>query len=155
MSNWTLGIDVGGTFTDIVASCSNGTVESAKVPSTLDQSDGVFSSIKKIARRQNQNLTEFLSQTNLIVHGTTVSTNALLEYKGAKTGLITTDGFRDELEFRRSYKESVFNPRLLAPHAIVPRHLRLGVIERIDYQGNILTHLDHLEISMLFAPRHP
>ena len=143
MSNWTLGIDVGGTFTDIVASCSNGTVESAKVPSTLDQSDGVFNSIKKIARRQNQNLTEFLSQTNLIVHGTTVSTNALLEYKGAKTGLITTDGFRDELEFRRSYKESVFNPRLPAPHAIVPRRLRLGVIERIDYQGNILTPLDH------------
>ena len=78
MSNWTLGIDVGGTFTDIVAIHSDGTVESAKVPSTLDQSDGVFNSIKKIARRQNQNITEFLSKTNLIVHGTTVSTNALL-----------------------------------------------------------------------------
>ncbi|MBO67547.1 MAG: hydantoin utilization protein A [Acidiferrobacteraceae bacterium] len=142
MTTWTLGIDVGGTFTDIVAICSDGAIESAKVPSTSDQSEGVFNSIEKIASRLNRDLGSFLSSTELIVHGTTVSTNALLEYQGVKTGLITTEGFRDELEFRRAYKESVFNPRLAPPHAIVPRYLRLGVKERIDHTGKILTPLD-------------
>ena len=141
-TSWVLGIDVGGTFTDIVALGDAGEIEAAKVPSTPDQSDGVMSAITKVAGRHGAGGAEFLAATRLIVHGTTVATNALLEYKGAKVGLVTTAGFRDEIEFRRSYKESVFNPRLEPPHAIVPRRLRKGVPERLDHRGEVLTPLD-------------
>ena len=141
-TSWVLGIDVGGTFTDIVALGDAGEIEAAKVPSTPDQSDGVMSAITKVAGRRGAGLAEFLAATRLIVHGTTVATNALLEYKGAKVGLVTTAGFRDEIEFRRSYKESVFDPRLEPPHAIVPRRLRKGVPERLDHRGEVLTPLD-------------
>ena len=141
-ASWVLGIDVGGTFTDIVALGDAGEIEAAKVPSTADQSDGVMSAIAKVAGRRGCGLTDFLAATRLVVHGTTVATNALLEYKGARVGLITTAGFRDEIEFRRSYKESVFDPRLRPPHAIVPRRRRKGVPERLDYRGEVLTPLD-------------
>ena len=141
-ASWVLGIDVGGTFTDIVALGDAGEIEAAKVPSTADQSDGVMSAIAKVAGRRGCGLTDFLTATRLVVHGTTVATNALLEYTGARVGLITTAGFRDEIEFRRSYKESVFDPRLKPPHAIVPRRRRKGVPERLDYRGEVLTPLD-------------
>ena len=141
-TSWVLGIDVGGTFTDIVALGDAGEIEAAKVPSTPDQSDGVMSVMAKVAGRRGTGLADFLAATRLIVHGTTVATNALLEYKGAKVGLVTTAGFRDEIEFRRSYKESVFDPRLEPPHAIVPRRLRKGVPERLDHRGEVLTPLD-------------
>jgi len=141
-TSWVLGIDVGGTFTDIVALGDAGEIEAAKVPSTVDQSDGVMSAIAKVAGRRGASLPDFLAATRLVVHGTTVATNALLEYKGARVGLITTAGFRDEIEFRRSYKESVFDPRLKPPHAIVPRRLRKGVPERLDHRGEVLTPLD-------------
>ena len=141
-ASWVLGIDVGGTFTDIVALGDAGEIEAAKVPTTADQSDGVMSAIAKVAERRGCCLADFLAATRLVVHGTTVATNALLEYKGAKVGLVTTAGFRDEIEFRRSYKESVFDPRLKPPHAIVPRRRRKGVPERLDYRGEVLTPLD-------------
>ena len=142
MTSWVLGIDVGGTFTDIVALGSDGEVEAAKTLSTNDQSDGVIDAIERVAARREETLGGFLGQTSLIVHGTTVATNTLLEYSGAKVGLITTAGFRDEIEFRRSYKESVFDPRLKPPHPIVPRRLRIGVPERLDQHGEVLTALD-------------
>ena len=141
-TGWCIGVDVGGTFTDIVALGDDGEIEAAKAPSTADQSDGVMSAIAKVAERRGTDIAGFLAATRLIVHGTTVATNALLEYKGAKVGLVTTAGFRDEIEFRRSYKESVFDPRLKPPHAIVPRRLRKGVPERLDHRGEVLTPLD-------------
>jgi len=139
---WSLGIDVGGTFTDLVASGPNGALLTAKTPSTADQSDGVLDSIARIAAQVGIGVDSFLSQVGLIVHGTTVATNALLEMRGAKVGLITTAGFRDEIEFRRSYKESTFNPRLKPPPAICPRRYRIGVPERVDSRGEIVTPLD-------------
>ncbi len=66
----------------------------------------------------------------------------MLEYSGAKVGLLTTEGFRDEIEFRRAYKESVFSVRLKAPHQIVPRRFRIGIRERLDKDGNIIKELD-------------
>lgn len=140
--NWVLGVDVGGTFTDLVAMKQNGELVSTKTPSTPDQSEGVINGIKKIADLTNLSLNEFLSNCSLIVHGTTVATNTLLEYSGAKVGLLTTEGFRDEIEFRRAYKESVFSVRLPAPYQIVPRRYRIGILERLDKSGNVLTPLD-------------
>jgi len=141
-SNWVLGVDVGGTFTDLVATADHGKLISAKTPTTPDQSDGVINGIKKIAGLLEMSFESFLNHCSLIVHGTTVATNTLLEYNGAKVGLLTTEGFRDEIEFRRAYKESVFNVRLKAPHQIVPRRYRIGIPERLDKEGNVLTRLD-------------
>lgn len=142
MNKWSLGIDVGGTFTDIVLTDSEGGLFTTKTPSTKDQSDGVLNGIGKIAEQVGENTESLLADCGIIVHGTTVATNALLEYRGAKVGLLTTEGFRDELEFRRSYKESTFNPRLKAPHAICPRRMRIGIPERVSKDGEVLTKLD-------------
>ena len=139
---WSLGIDVGGTFTDIVLSDGAGALYSTKTPSTRDQSDGVLNGIAKIAAQVGLTAEALLADCGIIVHGTTVATNALLEYRGVKVGLLTTEGFRDELEFRRSYKESTFNPRLQAPHAICPRRLRIGIPERVARDGGVLVPLD-------------
>lgn len=148
---WSLGVDVGGTFTDLVAISTENDMLTTKTPSTKDQSDGVLNGISKIADLAGLSQTDFLSTTSLIVHGTTVATNALLEYRGAKVGLITTDGFRDELEFRRSYKESVFNPRLKPPHAICPRQFRVGVPERMTKDGDVLVPLDEEAVRQALA----
>lgn len=141
-TSWMLGIDVGGTFTDLVALDGKGGLHSTKTPSTPDPSIGVMNGIAKIAGMLGEETGHFLSRCSLIVHGTTVATNTLLEYSGAKVGLLTTEGFRDEIEFRRGYKESVFSPRLPAPYPIVPRRLRIGVPERLDAAGNVIRELD-------------
>lgn len=148
---WSLGVDVGGTFTDLVAVDPRGGYHSTKTPSTADQSLGVMNGIERIARTQGWSLEELLEKTGVIVHGTTVATNALLEYRGAKLGLITTKGFRDELEFRRSYKESTFNPRLEAPPAICPRRYRIGVPERVDARGEVIRELDESAVRAALA----
>jgi len=141
-STWVLGVDVGGTFTDLVATTDSGKMVSTKTPSTPNQSDGVINGIQKVAKNLNVDFETFLNNCSLIVHGTTVATNTLLEYDGAKVGLLTTEGFRDEIEFRRAYKESVFNVRLKAPYQIVPRRNRIGIPERLDKDGNVLTELN-------------
>ncbi|MES2450102.1 MAG: hydantoinase/oxoprolinase family protein [Pseudomonadota bacterium] len=151
MSGWAIGIDVGGTFTDIVARHGDGRVHSAKTPSTPDQSDGVIAAIARIAAAEKVAVPLFLADVALIVHGTTVATNALLEMRGARVGLITTEGFRDEIEFRRAYKESVFNPRLKAPPAICPRRYRIGVPERIHADGTIGIPLDEAAVREALA----
>lgn len=138
----TLGIDVGGTFTDLVGLDDSGRVITTKTPTEPDQSEGVMAGIGKLADAYGWNTPRLLEACPLIVHGTTVATNTMLEYSGAKVGLLTTKGFRDEIEFRRAYKESVFSPRLEPPHAIVPRRLRFGIPERLDHKGKILTPLD-------------
>lgn len=141
-NQWVFGIDVGGTFTDLVAVNKDGKMVSTKTPSTPDQSDGVMNGIKKMAEIIGIDVKDLLANSPLVVHGTTVATNALLEYNGAKVGLLTTEGFRDEIEFRRAYKESVFSPRLEAPYQIVPRRYRVGIPERLDHTGNVVTKLD-------------
>src|SRR5690625_5526174 len=86
-SNWVLGVDVGGTFTDLAVTTGQGKLVSAKTPTTSDQSDGVVNGIEKIAHLLDMSYESFLKQCPLIVHGTTVATNTLLEYNGAKVGL--------------------------------------------------------------------
>ena len=125
-----IGVDVGGTFTDILAlDEASGKVNVAKVPSTRgDQSAGFLEGIKKV--------TNHLADIGTIIHGTTVATNALLERKGAKTGIITTKGFRDVLEMRRRDRPSTwglwgqFTP-------VVDRACRLEVDERTGADGTI------------------
>ena len=143
-----IGIDVGGTFTDIVAVSDTGTVTFSKAASTPnDPSIGVMNAVERLADELGINSETLLSKTESIVHGTTVATNALLERKGAKTGLLTTLGHRDVLEMREGLKDDRYNMRLPAPAPLVPRFLRLGVRERIKPDGSIHTKLDDASLN--------
>jgi N-methylhydantoinase A len=137
-----IGIDVGGTFTDCVAVNDKWELRTGKVPTKHDEAQGFLDGISALASGFSRDLDQFLAETDLIVLGTTVVTNTMLEYNGATTGLITTKGFRDIIELRRGFKESMFDIRLPAPYPIVPRERRLGVPERIDYAGRVIAELD-------------
>ncbi|MEM7255642.1 MAG: hydantoinase/oxoprolinase family protein [Pseudomonadota bacterium] len=137
-----IGIDVGGTFTDVVAA-SGDEVIIEKAPTTPnDPSDGVLQALTQVAERRDESLNDLLAATDRIVHGTTVATNALLERKGARVGLLTTDGHRDVLEMREGLKADRYNLRLPPPIPLVPRHRRLGVRERIRADGSVDIALD-------------
>ncbi|MDX2159610.1 MAG: hydantoinase/oxoprolinase family protein [Hyphomicrobiaceae bacterium] len=144
-----IGIDVGGTFTDLVAVDESGTSTFAKSPSTpADPSIGVLEGLAVLAEALGLDRPGLLGHTQRIVHGTTVATNALLERKGARVGLLTTEGHRDVLEMREGLKpEDRYNLRLPAPEPLVPRHLRLGVRERIKADGSVLVPLDEASLA--------
>ncbi|MBR0784781.1 hydantoinase/oxoprolinase family protein [Bradyrhizobium iriomotense] len=139
----TIGIDVGGTFTDLVAIDDTGRTIFAKSPSTpQDQSVGVMVGLEELARRLGLSREAMLGKTERIVHGTTVATNALLERKGAKVALLTTEGHRDVIEMREGLKGDRYNLRSSPPAPLVPRDLRFGVRERIGPQGEVIVPLD-------------
>jgi N-methylhydantoinase A len=143
-----IGIDVGGTFTDLVYVTGEGSIRVVKTPSTPEnQAKGVLAGLEKAADREGVSLGEFLKKTDLIIHGTTVATNTMLEFNGARTGLITTKGFRDDIEIRRGYKERIFDPRYPKPVPIALRRHRLTVDERIDREGKVVTPLDEEEVT--------
>src|SRR5271157_1057668 len=147
-----IGIDVGGTFTDLVAVDDLGSSTLAKVASTPeDPSIGVMAGLDRLAEILAQSRGQLLAQTERIVHGTTVATNALLEHKGAKVGLLTTEGHRDVIEMREGLKDDRYNLRMPPPEQLVPRALRLGVQERMRADGRIETPLDHVSLDAAIA----
>jgi len=138
-----IGIDVGGTFTDLVLSSSDGEVAVAKTLSTPeDPSIGVVEGLRRLAEGRAASLEEFASRVRTIVHGTTVTTNAVLTRGGAVTGLITTEGVRDALEMRRGIREERYDNRFLNVPPLVPRRRRLAVEGRLDGAGQELRPLD-------------
>lgn len=138
-----VGVDIGGTFTDGVAVGPSGAIDIFKDLSTpADPSVGVFNVLRKAAAHYCLPPAEFMGQIELLVLGTTVATNTMLEYTGVPTGLITTKGFRDSLEMRRGYKPDIWDLAPQRPPVIVPRYRRLGVKQRMDYRGEVITPLD-------------
>ena len=143
-----IGVDVGGTFTDVISVDRAGAVTFAKAASTPeDQSIGVMNALERLAERQGLGLGDLLARTERIMHGMTVATNALLERKGARLGLLTTEGHRDVLEMREGLKPERYDLRLPRPEPLVPRHLRLGVRERIRADGSVETPLDEASLE--------
>ncbi|MDB5399240.1 MAG: N-methylhydantoinase [Acetobacteraceae bacterium] len=139
----TIGIDVGGTFTDIVVSTTGAETIIAKAATTpADQSDGVLNGIALAAERLGLTTADLLRGTSRIVHGTTVATNALLEGKAARVGMLTTEGHRDIIEMREGLKPDRYNLRMTPPLPLVPRRLRLPVTERVRADGSIEIALD-------------
>jgi len=137
-----VGIDIGGTFTDF-ALLRDGAVVLEKTLSTPDDpSRAVMTGLEQLAAREHVSLRDFLAGLDAIVHATTIADNTLIESKGATTGLLTTEGFRDELELRRGYKEDIWDVRLPPPRPLVPRRRRLGVPERVRADGSIAKPLD-------------
>ena len=138
-----IGVDVGGTYTDLVATDETGRTIFAKSPSTpADQSLGVMAGLEELARRLNVTRAEMLAATDRLVHGTTVATNALLERKGAKVALFTTEGHRDVIEMREGLKPDRYDLRSPPPEPLVPRERRFGVRERLKANGEVLIPLD-------------
>jgi N-methylhydantoinase A len=147
-----IGIDVGGTFTDLVAIDPAGVTTLAKVPSTPeDPSLGVLDGLQLLSDRLGLDRAALLGQTDRIVHGTTVATNALLEHKGARLGLLTTEGHRDVVEMREGLKDDRYNLRMPPPEQLVPRRRRLPVRERIRADGRIETPLDPASLDPAIA----
>lgn len=141
--SYRIAVDVGGTFTDVVGVDADGTTTFVKVPSTPEnQAVGTVNGIAKLAAALDLDTTTLLAQTERIVHGMTVATNALLERKGAKVGLLTTEGHRDVLEMREGLKPERYNMRLARQDPLVARQLRLGVRERIRADGTVEVPLD-------------
>ncbi|NQU72914.1 MAG: hydantoinase/oxoprolinase family protein, partial [Rhodospirillales bacterium] len=139
-SSIVVGVDVGGTFTDVFfADEASGEFGIAKVPSVRgDIAQGFLEGVSAAVSE--------LSPVASIVHGTTVGTNALLERKGARTGLITTDGFRDVLEIGRERKYELYDIFIAMPKPLAPRDLRQEVTERIGPDGAVITPLDQVDL---------
>lgn len=142
-----IGVDIGGTFTDLVYYDDRRriTVE-GKVPTTPSAPE------EGVVRAVHEHVPpEVLADARYFLHGTTVGLNALLERRGATVGLICTAGLRDILEIRRGDRAEMYNPFWLQPEPLVPRHLRLGVIERIRADGSVHRALEADGIRNAFA----
>ncbi len=128
--------DIGGTFTDLVAFDEDtGELSLAKVPTTPDDlTRGVLETLDP-ARID-------AARIGCFIHGTTLIINALTERRGARTGLLTTQGFRDVLEIGRANRPDIYNFSFRKPEPFVPRDLRLEVTERMDHKGEVITPLD-------------
>lgn len=141
-----IGVDIGGTFTDIVVSEASGRISTKKVLSNVeDYAAGIAEGVRALMLECDLRIED----AEEIVHATTVATNAVLESKGALTGLITTEGFRDVLEFRRVRVPELYNLAYVKPPPLVSRKLRFEVRERLSADGSVRIPLD--EESVLAA----
>ena len=147
-----IGIDVGGTFTDFLLVREDGSFGTHKTFTTPeDQSVGILAGLRKFAEDEGADLHGFLSKVDLILHGTTATTNAVLTGSGARTGLLTTKGFRDALEMRRGVKERIYDNKYPAPPPLVPRYRRLPVAERTAYDGVVRERVDPASVQAACA----
>ena len=136
-----IGIDIGGTFTDIVAIAADGRVVTHKIASTPhDYGDGIIDGLRALLASHSGTVTD-------VLHGTTIGSNAILEGKGARTALITTKGFRDILEIRDLRMPVLYDLHWTKPRALVERRLRLEVIEKLRPDGSVAIPLDAASVA--------
>lgn len=140
--SYRIGIDIGGTFTDFALQDGDRLIVDKTLSTPEDNSVAVMTGLERLAGREGVDLATLLDRTSAIIHGTTIADNTLIQMNGAVTGLLTTEGFRDELELRRGYKEDIWDVRLPPPAPIAPRRRRLTVPERIRFDGAVLRPLD-------------
>jgi N-methylhydantoinase A len=146
---WRIGVDIGGTFTDVaLIDDASGAIGVAKVPTTpRNLAEGVLSALDNAMQRYGV----AAADVGLLSHATTVVTNAILEEKGARAALITTRGFRDVLELRRSARSDLYDLFQDAPATLIPRRRRFEITERIGADGAVVTPFDENEIDGLIA----
>tara|TARA_A100001037_G_scaffold229545_1_gene207681 strand:+ start:3298 stop:5391 length:2094 start_codon:yes stop_codon:yes gene_type:complete len=145
--SWRIGVDIGGTFTDVaVVDETSGQIDVVKTSTTPQNfAAGVIEALRTAMQRHDVPP----SDVTLLSHATTVVTNAILEQKGAKTALITTRGFRDVLELRRSARARLYDRNQEPPAVLVPRHRRFEITERIGSEGQVVTPLEEGEIQAI------
>ncbi len=140
-----LGVDIGGTFTDVALEMGERRW-SAKILTTPQAPErAVIAAINQVLREAALAPADL----TIIIHGTTLATNALIERKGAKTALVTTEGFRDTIEIRHENRFEQYDVNIDLPPPLVPRRLRFPVRERIDAQGRVLAPLDEEGVAAL------
>ncbi|WP_439155010.1 hydantoinase/oxoprolinase family protein [Yoonia sp.] len=140
-----LGVDIGGTFTDVVLEVG-GTQQSTKVLTTYAApEDAIIEGMHQVCKRAGI----VPAQIGQIIHGTTLATNALIERRGARTALITTEGFRDVIEMRTESRFEQYDLNLQLPEPLLPRQHRFTLSERVDAQGNVLIPLDRGAVAAL------
>lgn len=139
--SYEIGVDVGGTFTDLFCLDEDGTVRVTKVSTTANQALGIVEGIDQFGVSGED--------ISFLAHGTTTATNALITKRGARTALITTRGFRDVLEFRRTNKDELYDLQWTPPPTIIPRHNRLEITERTTWDGETLIPLAEEEVPGL------
>ena len=145
---WRIGVDVGGTFTDLVLVDAAAQMGVYKVPSVPgDPGRGVLDAILAAARDLGVAPQVVLEHCELFLHGSTIATNTVLEGRGAKVAMIATSGLRDSIEIRRGMRTDQWNHREPFPPVLVPRHLRYEVAGRLDRDGNELMPLDGADVS--------
>src|SRR5436305_1577627 len=146
---WRIGVDIGGTFTDVAAiDEASGRIGIVKLLTTPgDFSGAVVEGLRRVIEREGI----APAGVALLAHATTVVTNALFEKKGARAGLVTTRGFRDILELRRSSRADLYDLMQDPPDVLVPRRWRFEITERIDAAGRVVTPLAEDEIDGLVA----
>ena len=154
MPQFLCGLDIGGTFTDCVIVDDGGRVVSAKAPSTPgDFAEGLMNALAAAARKCGQPVSALLSNTALVSHGTTVGTNAIVQKRGARVGLVTTRGHNDVIHIMRGsrgldgreVRQVVHIPESRKPTPIVPKRLIRGVSERVDCFGNVVVALNEAQ----------
>lgn len=147
-AGWRIGVDVGGTFTDLVVTARDGSAHVFKVPSVpANPAEGVIAGLRLAAGSLGVATGQLLRDCGLFVHGSTIATNTVLEQKGARVGLLTTAGFRDSLEVRRGMRENPWYHRQPYPPVLVPRFLRLPVRGRLDRDGRELAPLEAADVD--------
>ena len=154
MQSYLVGVDIGGTFTDCVVIDQDGTVTSAKSPSTPDNfSQGMINAVNAAAQKLGLEGSELFRRTAMLSHGTTVGTNTVIQKNGARVGLITTKGHSDVIHIMRGsrgysgldIKKVIHFPEGGKPDPIIPKHLIRGVPERVDCFGNVVVELNEDE----------
>src|SRR5690242_7138996 len=140
-----LAVDIGGTFTDLALEYAERRL-TLKVPTTPTAPErGVLSGVRIILREAAITPGEL----GIVIHGTTLATNAIIERRGARTALITTEGFRDVLAMGTESRYDQYDLNIVLPEPLVPRHLRLTVPERLDNTGAVLRPLDEAAVEAL------
>ncbi|MFT5172063.1 MAG: N-methylhydantoinase A [Gammaproteobacteria bacterium] len=147
-----IGVDIGGTFTDLACVDDTGTLHTAKTPSTPDDpARGVMDGLTLLSQIMDLTLSGLLGATDLFLHGSTVATNLVVERKGATLGLITTAGFRDVIELRDGSKQNRYDIRSAVPQPLIHRPERIEVTERIAANGEVETALDENAVGAAIA----
>src|SRR5438094_9175588 len=145
MSTVQIGVDIGGTFTDIVALDRMGRLALTKVPSTpKDLLDGIAAAVTNVLALAGGTPRD----VERFIHGTTIATNAILEQKGAVTAVLTTEGFEDVLERGRMKRSRMYDLEMdpEVPTFLAPRRRRIGIRERLDAQGHVLVPLNEADV---------
>jgi len=147
VAKWAIGIDIGGTFTDVVSlNYETGALRTLKVLTTHgDPTDGVLGGVERLLKQARINSRDVVR----VVHATTLFTNALIERRGAKTGLISTSGFGDVVQIGNERKYDLYELGIEPAPALVPRNLRAEISARMDARGNEITPVDEAEVKRI------
>ena len=138
-----IGVDIGGTFTDVALEVGDQRFTAKTLTTSRAPEEGVLSALHSVTTEASIEP----GAVSVIIHGTTLATNALIERKGAKTVLLTTEGFRDVVEIRHENRFEQYDVNIDLPEPLVPRRRRLPIRERVDARGEILVELDESSVS--------